>query len=157
MYILCRAAIAPWLLRYPRCPKRAFQFYLLFPLVMLHLASYPLASSYSRVTVSSKKCCLIFFVRPCRLDPVKGIWETPRNGEQHGNKNAKTTCQSFGVLPCTICAIPLYFGCDLVWFSIVLQPRQTNKKGSPPFICALQYLPAMPGMYDMFKEKSERT
>ena len=42
--------MAPWLLRYPRCPKRALHF--------LHLASHPLAinSSYSGVTVSSIFC-----------------------------------------------------------------------------------------------------
>ena len=41
--------MAPWLLRYPMCPKRALQ----FSLIKLHLASLPLASSYSRVAVSS--------------------------------------------------------------------------------------------------------
>ena len=29
-YVPCRAAMAPWLLRYPRCPKRALQFSLCF-------------------------------------------------------------------------------------------------------------------------------
>ena len=44
--------MAPWLLRYPMCPKRALQFSL-FSLIKLHLASLPLGSSYSRVAVSS--------------------------------------------------------------------------------------------------------
>ena len=53
--------MAPCLLRYSRCPKRALQFSL-FTLIKLHLASHPLASSYSRVIVSSKICCLPFFL-----------------------------------------------------------------------------------------------
>ena len=35
--------------------------YSLFSLIKLHLASHPMASSYSRVTVSSEKCCLNCF------------------------------------------------------------------------------------------------
>ena len=55
--------MAPWLLRYPRYLKRALQFSLCF-LIKLYLASHPVASGYSRVTVSS------FLVRPCRLGSV---------------------------------------------------------------------------------------
>ena len=47
--------MAPRLLRYPRGPKRALQFSL-FSLIKLHLASHPLASSYSHVAVSSVFC-----------------------------------------------------------------------------------------------------
>ena len=36
-YTPCRAAMAPWLLCYPRCPKRAQQFHL----IKLYLASHP--------------------------------------------------------------------------------------------------------------------
>ena len=41
-YVPCRAGMAPWLLRYPRCPKRTLH----FPLIKLHLASHPLASTW---------------------------------------------------------------------------------------------------------------
>ena len=34
-----------------------------FPVIKLHLASYPLANSYSRVTVSSKNVIFFLFVR----------------------------------------------------------------------------------------------
>ena len=45
-YVPCRAAMAPWLLRYPRRPKRALKFSL-FSLTKLRLASHRLTSSYS--------------------------------------------------------------------------------------------------------------
>ena len=61
--------MAPWLLRYPRCPKRALQ----FSLIKLNLASHPLASSsYSRVTVSSVFCAQNIFFGPSVWGPVNG-------------------------------------------------------------------------------------
>ena len=72
-YVPCRAAMAPWLLRYPMCPKRALQISL-FSLIKLHLASLPLASSYSRVAVSSVFCILgtkYIFFGPNAWGPVK--------------------------------------------------------------------------------------
>ena len=64
MYIPCKAAI--WrrgcsVIRGAPCGLTVFY---LFPITKLHLASHPLARSYSRLTVSSKKCCLIFCFPP---------------------------------------------------------------------------------------------
>ena len=71
--------MAPGLLRYPRCPKRALQFYL-FSLIKLHLVSHPLASSHNRVTVSSK----IFF-RAKGVGPRKDLqypYQEKKDGEE---------------------------------------------------------------------------
>ena len=52
--------MAPWLLRYPTCPKSALQ----FSLIKLHLTSHQLASSYSRVTVPLVFCAQNIIFRP---------------------------------------------------------------------------------------------
>ena len=60
----CRAAMAPWLLRHPRCPTRALQFSLCFS-NKAPFGLHPLASSYnSRVTVSSVFCAKIYIFDP---------------------------------------------------------------------------------------------
>ena len=69
-YTPCRAAMAPWLLCYLRCvSQEGSAIFSLFSLIELHLVSHPLASSYSRVTVSSKKCCLNLFCSSMSTGP----------------------------------------------------------------------------------------
>ena len=53
-------------------PQEGFSVFSLFSLIKLHLASLPLASSYSRVAVSSVFCAQnIFFFGPNAWGPVK--------------------------------------------------------------------------------------
>ena len=67
--------MAPWLLRYPRCPKRVSVFSL-FSLIKLHLASHPLASSYSHVAVLSVFCAqYIHISAQTRGAPLNGFPE----------------------------------------------------------------------------------
>ena len=55
-------------------PQQGSSIFSLFSLIKLHLASYPLASSYSRVTVSSVFCADLFF-GPSVLGSVNTIGE----------------------------------------------------------------------------------
>ena len=79
--------MTPWLLRYLRCPKRALQFSL-FSLIKLHLASHPLASSYSRVTVSSVFCAQNIFLG-AQGPSVWGAVKHTKLQRKHENKKQK--------------------------------------------------------------------
>ena len=52
----CRAAMGAVVAPLFEVPQEGSVVFSLFSLIKLHLASHPLASSYSRVTISSKKC-----------------------------------------------------------------------------------------------------
>ena len=51
-------------------PQEGSSVFSLFSLIKLHLASHPLASSYSRMTVSSVFCAQNIFFRPRCVGPV---------------------------------------------------------------------------------------
>ena len=101
MYIPCRVAMAPWLLRYPRCPQRFSPIVLLFSLIRLHLAFQPLARSYSRVTVSSKTCCLVYFFAYVDWVPSKVI--SPLTTAVNSPNNVILFTQTFNRILFYIC------------------------------------------------------
>ena len=70
---LAELPMAPWSLRYPRCPKRAIHFLPVFSNKAL-FGLPPLASSYSRVMVSSVFCTQnIYIFGPSVWGPVKCV------------------------------------------------------------------------------------
>ena len=90
--------MAPWLLRYPMCPKRALQFSLCF----LNKAPFGLPpigfSSYSRVAVSSVFWAHnIFFSAQTRGAPLKKNQSAPRPLE-HPPVMGELLIHTFGVL-----------------------------------------------------------
>ena len=95
-HVPCIAAVAPWLLRHPRCPKRALH----FSLKKLNLAFHPLANSYSRVTVLSVFCAQnIFFSGPSVWGPVNIIrclvWKGKIPTRENFGETLYLTCAHF--------------------------------------------------------------
>ena len=68
----------PWRVVVPlsEVPQEGSSVFSLFSLIKLHLVSHPLASSYSRVTVSSVFCAQNIFFRPSVWGPVEAALYT---------------------------------------------------------------------------------